>query len=493
MQREDFEGGQILVIQIYENDLEHKPCYIKARGITAGSYKRVDDKDVRLSSTEVYELMNIFRPSAADMEIVPEARQDDLDPQIISVILRNRANSKALHGVRTRAEKLVRLNLVTREGGVRMGGILVAGKYPQQFFPRLFVDVAAHPGIGKGGDGSLRFIDRQSCEGSMAGMISDAVDATARNLRTLSFVEGVGRRDELEIPREVLREAIANAVVHREYSPDFLGQPVSVDIYSDRVEIVSPGGLWGGKTLENIANGTSRCRNGLLMQLMRATSPADESLVEGQGTGVAFMIEEMRKRALQEPHFQAGPDEFRVVLRRLGAEYPQIHEWVLRRAGKDLSREEEAVVLTVRQAGHPVGVKDIHGDLGYDSDDIRADLRDLVGKGIVAANSDGTFAVADRQQEQISADDHRVTTFGGQSGGTGIARQSRRRSAVAVIPEILRGGSAKGSREIAEASGFSLGTVRRALRQLMANGSVQASGEPTSHSRKYEFVEEQKE
>lgn len=61
-------------------------------------------------------------------------------------------------------------------------------------------------------------------------MINDAVNATSRNLRSYSFIEGIGRKDELEIPSEVLREAIANAVVHREYHPYFQGQPVTVDV-----------------------------------------------------------------------------------------------------------------------------------------------------------------------------------------------------------------------------------------------------------------------
>ena len=59
----------------------------------------------------------------------------------------------------------------------------------------------------------------------------------------ISVIEGAGRKDELEIPEEVLREAIANAVIHREYGPRHVGQSVTVDIYPDRVEITNPGAL----------------------------------------------------------------------------------------------------------------------------------------------------------------------------------------------------------------------------------------------------------
>lgn len=494
-EREDFEGGQILVVRIYENDPEQKPCFVTAQGVVSGSYKRIDDKDVRLSPTEIYELKNILRPGTADMHIVPEATQDDLDPRIVSQIIANRTGSRAFYEARTQTEKMIRLNLVDRKGGVRMAGVLVAGKYPQQFFPRLFVDVAVHPGTGKGSDGSLRFIDRESCEGSMAQMVSDAVEATARNLRTFSFVEGVGRTDELEIPREVLREAIANAVVHREYSPDFCGQPVSVDIYTDRVEVLSPGGLWGGKTLENIADGTSKCRNGLLMQLMRAAAPAGEQIVEGQGTGISFMMNEMKERALHKPEFQAKPDEFRVILRRLGAEYPQIHAWVRKRAGQDLPRTEESVLLALRRARKPLSVEDLHADLGYDSDTVRQYLRDLREKNVVDRTSDGRFAVSGLSEDVRAS---RVSTFSDRRHetrknhsfdkhqGAYRGKKSVTNSRTKVLEAIPHGIFV--SREIAKATGLSLVTVRRILHTLVAEGVIRSIGKPTSRNRRYELL-----
>lgn len=57
--------------------------------------------------------------------------------------------------------------------------------------------------------------------------------------------QGVSRVDSLEIPEEVLREAIANAVIHREYGDRFCGQSIAVDVFDDRVEVTNPGGLYG--------------------------------------------------------------------------------------------------------------------------------------------------------------------------------------------------------------------------------------------------------
>ena len=114
---------------------------------------------------------------------------------------------------------------------------------------------------------------------------------------------GVGARTDSEIPKEVLREVVANAVVHREYDAQFLGESVTVDIYPDRVEVSNPGGLWGGVTLATIGSGVSCCRNATLMQLLHQIpyDDANDVTVEGGGSGIPLVIREMKSRALGEP------------------------------------------------------------------------------------------------------------------------------------------------------------------------------------------------
>lgn len=145
--RETVDGGQILVIRIYENDIDFKPCYITAKGIKSGSFKRIDDKDVLLSSAELYEIQNILHPSSSDLEIIPNASIEDLNSSVVDTIFVRKQGTKALRGAETKEEKLARLNIADRQGRIRMAGLIAAGNYPQQFFPRLFIDVAVHPGI----------------------------------------------------------------------------------------------------------------------------------------------------------------------------------------------------------------------------------------------------------------------------------------------------------------------------------------------------------
>ena len=183
-------------------------------------------------------------------------------------------------------------------------------------FPKLHVDVAVHLGSEEASDSSVRFMDRVICEGAIGDVLEGAIEAVSKNLRRISTVQGIGREDELEIPVEVLREAIANALIHRDYDSRFEGEAIFIDIYEDRVEVVNPGGLWGGKSRANLADGRSCCRNVTLMRLLSLSNlPSTAgSPAEGNGTGILLMINEMLKRQLRRPDSRPAIDHFRIVL-----------------------------------------------------------------------------------------------------------------------------------------------------------------------------------
>ncbi len=191
------------------------------------------------------------RATPSDRDAVAGAGADNLDETLVDRTI-DRAFSltpRAMRGAPDKQTKLERLNILDSQGNVTKAGLLVVGTYPQQFYPKLFIDVAVHAGTQKGMAGWLRFMDRTICEGTLGEMISDAVAAVAKNLRRTSTVRGVSRVDSLEIPEEVLREAIANAVIHREYGDRFCGQSIAVDVFDDRVEVTNPGGLYRRREL----------------------------------------------------------------------------------------------------------------------------------------------------------------------------------------------------------------------------------------------------
>lgn len=436
--RVPFEGGTVLVVEVSELDPSEKPCYIKGRGVVGGSYKRIDDKDVRLSPSEIYALKNYLKPSDADRRLIDQSSEADLQQTLVRTLLDREAGSRALRGVRTRAARLVRLNVLGEQGEVRVAGMLALGQYPQQFFPRMVIDVALHPGNEKGESlAGERFLDRTVCEGAVVEMIDAAVAAVAKNLRTRSIVRGARRTDELEVPREVLRELIANAVVHREYGEYFQGQPVSVDIYPDRIEITNPGGLWGGKTIENIADGLSVCRNPLLLKLLMRVGGSEDAgaVVEGNGSGILYVRRVMREGGLGEPEFVPGIDYFKVVIRRgdVGA-----------RGGADAKADAGASELAL--PAHEPMRQTSNGE----------------GKAGSVANSKVRLESPKVEPERWSEHvwDERIRA-------------------------ALDGSSPKSSREIAAELGRSISSVRIHLKDMVSAGIIVATASESSRNRRY--------
>lgn len=472
----EYEHKPFLVVDIHENPIEAKPCYVTAKGPKSGGYRRMDDKDIRLSATEVFEFENATLPSPADRGIVPEATVNDLNAAAVDLVLTAHAGSKALRGAGSRTEQLARLNMTDNNGRVRLAGLLAAGQYPQQYYPKLLIDVSVHPDIEKSDPSGPRFLDRVLCDGNMPEAIDQAVEAVANNLRTPTFVIGAGARTDTEIPREVLREAIANAVIHREYDSRFTGEAVAVDVYPDRVEVSNPGGLWGGVTLETIASGISRCRNTTLVQLMHKVPYSHEGAVtvEGGGTGVLLIIREMASRALGAPKFEASPDHFKVTLARYGVEYQQNRKW-LESLKTELSQREQTMLLLLRQQG-TMSVERLHASLHIDSDDIRRILTTLIAKGLVQVGDDGAYALSDGGTSSMDAGSALFTPDGNLT------------KAECELLGLLSPSEALGAREISEMTGRSLPSVRKLLRRLIDVGMVIPTAPSSSRNRKYKRV-----
>lgn len=148
--------GSGALVRIFELELKAKPCYIGARGVQNGSYKRVDDKDIKMSPAELYELQSALLPSDADDTVVSEATVDDLDPDVVRSIIANRRlqTPRVLRGADTLEKQLTRLNITTKDGAVKLAGLLSAGIYPQQFYPMLMIDVAVHADVEKSAPGN---------------------------------------------------------------------------------------------------------------------------------------------------------------------------------------------------------------------------------------------------------------------------------------------------------------------------------------------------
>ena len=177
------------------------------------------------------------------------------------------------YGSLSRADALVALNIIARKSdgstGVTLGGLLALNIYPQRFFPRLTVTFACFSGVSKAEAGGVKYIESQNMTGPIPAVLMDPVDAARRNIRTgRVLVDGL-RRDVPYYPLGAVREAVCNALMHRDYSPMGRGAQVQVNLYADRLEVLSPGGLYGAVTVDALGElGASSTCNQYLPALL---------------------------------------------------------------------------------------------------------------------------------------------------------------------------------------------------------------------------------
>lgn len=252
-----FEGANLVFARIDEMLPRDKPCFTTALGPHGGSFIRTGDGDRRMTSYEVDRLIEEHLQPTYDLDIVPGTTTDDLDPQLVAGLLaRVREQHPRVFADRDGIDVLLDLQVLRHDdsdesevGGIlrpTLAGLLALGRYPQKFYPRLGISIAVFPGTSRDDvfRGDERLVASKSVVGSIPVMIDDAVD---------SLMRWIGAKKP-DYPPLVLREAIANALTHRDYSPDARGTQVHISVFTDRIEITNPGGLYGMVTHDVLAS-----------------------------------------------------------------------------------------------------------------------------------------------------------------------------------------------------------------------------------------------
>ncbi len=199
------------------------------------------------------------------------------------------------------------------------------------------------------GTGKTKFKARKEFSGSILKQMDDAFSFLSLNNNLRSAFEGLRRIDYNDYPEEALREALLNAVVHRDY--DYSGS-IIINIYDDRIEFISLGGLVKGLTLLDIKGGVSQPRNAVIANVFYRLT-----LIESYGTGIQKMMESYAGSGA-EPVFSPAPASFVVTLPNRNA---------VENAAFDpgLSREEQVLHLMEKQGA--VTRKDVERLLGCSS------------------------------------------------------------------------------------------------------------------------------
>lgn len=323
-----FESGQVLVAEVQEMELRDKPCYVTERGLYKGSYIRAGESERRLTPYEVDRIVENKGQPSWDREPVPEASLGDLDETSLSRYAEKQQAAREKTFADGMPTALRRLQ-VLREDKPTLASLLTMGDYPQQFYPRLTVTFALYPGTGKGDvTEGFRLLDSARITGPIPEMVEEGVRLVEKNMRTAGLIEGVFRKDVPDYPPVAIREALVNALMHRDYSPSALGTPVQIDMYVDRLQISNPGGLFGGVTPDNLGQpGVSTSRNQLLSTFLEDMQYSGGGTVaENRGTGIAVMRSATADALMPPPEFSNTLTHFTVTFHKRKVTATETHE-----------------------------------------------------------------------------------------------------------------------------------------------------------------------
>ncbi|WP_345740931.1 ATP-binding protein [Succinatimonas hippei] len=259
-----------------------------------------------------------------DLEPVLDATIDDLNQDVLNaVVSRNKMITPRIFGKMSSEEILIKLGALVKINGIvypTLGALLAAGIYPQQFFPRLNITFTVYSGTTKAQekDQIFKYIDSKQINGSIPEMLIDARDFLLKNMRSGAVIEGSLRKDIYDYPLDAFREAVVNALQHRDYSPEGCSSQVQINLFSDRLEILNPGGIYGPASIDDNIHGISSTRNVNLSRLLECVPYEDEVgnkgyVIENRGTGLIQIRSALNRELMPPPKISDCISSFSIV------------------------------------------------------------------------------------------------------------------------------------------------------------------------------------
>ena len=343
--------------------------------IRSGSQNRI------LNGGEISKLASSKIAADFETDIVPGAKRSDFDDEILDEYLAKR-ESRGVSRVGPLSELLFEIGALDANGQPTVAGILLFGKHPQAFLPQSGVVFVRFPSTEPRGDeGSAGYGRRDEIEGPLARVVERTWNVVWEEMRVGAVVNGLQREELTEYPPFAVRECLVNAVAHRDYR--LRGRRIEVRMYSDRMEVISPGALPGYITVDNIVeehfSRNPRLVNGLFQW----------GYIEELGLGIDRMIEEMVQAGHSPPDFKDTPYSFTVSLSN-ARQRRAVPRWT-----RSMNERQARALTYVRDNGSITNREFQRLCPSVSSETLRLDLVDLVERGslLKIGSKKGTYYI----------------------------------------------------------------------------------------------------
>lgn len=309
----DIDGSTLVSAEIPGVDISERPVFYKGVGRIKGSYIRVGESDEPMSEYEIYSYEAFRKRIRDDIRVVENAKMQLFDEERVNDYLSSVKNERRNLAENVSENEILELMGVTSDGLPTLAGLMTFSKYPQTYFPQLCITAVSLPGteMGSTGTDGERFIDNKRITGAIPDMLDEAVEFVRKNSRTKTIIDDNGKRaDKNEYPIKAVREAILNALVHRDYSIHTENVPIRIEMYRDRMEITNSGGLYGKITIDALGKVHPETRNAALANMLELLN-----ITENRYSGIPTMRMEFLNAGLPVPVFSVRHGEFKVIMK----------------------------------------------------------------------------------------------------------------------------------------------------------------------------------
>ena len=363
-QEQEIAGGTVIVLQVARSDVLHALDDGRIL-VRRGADNEVIDPRARGPRA------GLRISGEFELEEVAGAGREDLDEDVIDDYLERRQRRNPRSRVVPKDRLLEQIGAVTADGNPTVSGILLFGREPQLFMPHsraIFVKFSdTQP---RGPEGVFGYGRREELTGPLPRIIDRAWRVIWEEMDKQAVVKGLQRHEQTEYPQSSVREALVNAVAHRDYR--LTGRSIEVRMYTDRLEITSPGGLPAHITLDNIVeehySRNPRLVNGLFQW----------GYIEELGLGVDRMIEDMVNAGHMPPQFDAKSHRFSVVLYNTRDPSRIVQTW------EHSMNDRQIKAMEYLQRNGAITNGEYRGLCPHvGAETLRLDLADLVSKGVL--------------------------------------------------------------------------------------------------------------
>jgi len=432
-------AGQVLPITVKPSPLVH--LLRNGKG-----YIRVGGQNIPISREKMAALRESKLEAAHEREVLLKSSLEDLDRDLVAEFIQRSQTQGAAERILHRAYGLIEYRdgqpLLTRAAAY------LFGKDPLRWHPRPGVDFVRFEGNEKGNGSEHNVVERIRIEAPILRLIGEVETVIGGRIKERIVLQDLFFREKFEYPSSVWKEAVINAIAHRDYRLE--GNAIEVWMFDDRLEVRSPGNLPGPVRIQQLLRREKihYSRNPIITRVL-----IDAGIMRALGEGLPQIFRKMDHHGLNPPELREERHFFCLALRNTPIFDEGTRDWLQKFSGQPLNSRQKHILAYARVHGMIFSSSD-YQKIGVDRDTAYVEIKDLVQRGIV-------------QPLKKHGKAYRVLTDGGQTAAV---------PGLSWVAEALKKKGFFTLQDVRQPQSISRGKALEMMRELAEQGYFTVSG-----------------